>query len=253
MLSITGKQFVSLRNQCEAQFEQALKAHAVKFAAKLCSVAGEESVIDLVRFSISDARQYDWSSRELVRFHLELSLTFGFGFVDDPQYRWVGELMRDPLCSAPLKAQMIYKETARYLDVVLGPKGEFVGHAFNRFKSLASLDCKFAVPSEYSDAIQLAEIIYPEKLLYLGTEAVSAVMRSAQRAANFCGFDRERGATLIFFAMLLFGAGVLTDPMYPWFNRVVRDEKIVNQEARLNRLERKLLRYVTVAASNVIV
>jgi hypothetical protein len=249
--TIRREQFEALSAACGAQFERELNAHARGFAPQLCHAAGEQGVNELVRLSIFGAHKYGWSDRELTQFYLELALTFGAGFAGDPQYPWLCELLRDPLCSAPTRAQLIHAEVTRYLNAVVGAQGEFSMRAYTNFNTAFSSAGQFALPSRPTDLARRAEVIYPEKLKYLGVDGFASVQALAERAIESFDVDPQHGSALLITAMLLFGTGVLDDPMYPWFNSVLRDRRITNLSARLARAERKLLRYVLVAGSNV--
>lgn len=250
MWTIGKEQFEALSAACGAQFERDLNAHARGFAPELCQAAGEHGVNELVRLSIFGAHRYGWSDRELTQFYLELALSFGAGFVADPQYPWLGELLEDRLCSALTRARLIHAEVSRYLDSVMGVRGELSIRAYANFKAAFSSSRQFALPSRPTDLARLAEVIYPEKLKYLGPDRFASVQTLAERAIESFDVDPQHGSAVLVMAMLLFGAGVLDDPMYPWFNSVLRDTRITSPSARLARAERKLRRYVLVAGSN---
>jgi hypothetical protein len=251
VLTIRREQFGELSTARGTQFERQLKAHARGFAPQLCRAAGELGVSELVRLSIFGAHQHGWSDRELTQFYLELALTFGAGFVGDPQYPWLSELLLDPLCSASTRAQLIHSEVIRYLNAVVGKQGGFSIQAFTNFNRALSSAGQFALPSHPADLARRAQAIYPEKLTYLGADGFASVQTVAERAIESFDVDPQQGCALLIVAMLLFGTGVLSDPMYPWFNSVLRDRRITSPSARLARAERKLLRYVLIAGSNI--
>lgn len=249
MLTIRQTQMQVLAAAREARFEHELRAHAWSFAPRLCRVAGAQGVAELVHRTIAGSNQYGWAHRELARFYLELALVLGAGFAVDPQYPWLGELLQDRICSPQMRAQLIHHKVMQYFEEALGPQSDFTIQAINKATVEISRGGWATLPARTADLIAWVEAIYPQKLRVLGLRGLATLREMADNAIQCTDVAHERGAAVLLGAMLLFGAGVIDDPMYPWLNMTLRDQRIINPNARLDRLERKLLRYILAAGT----
>jgi hypothetical protein len=74
---------------------------------------------------------------------------------------------------------------------------------------------------------------------FIGNEAITALMDEGRAEAHRYAFPAGRGAALLIALKFAFGHGCTEDPLYPWIARTLRDEMIVDGNARAARLEKK--------------
>lgn len=83
--------------------------------------------------------------------------------------------------------------------------------------------------------------VFPEKATYLGEKSLTALIDVGVQTAEQHGITEIRGRVLVVSLMYAFGHGCIGDPLYPWIERTLSDERKGDANARTARLERKAL------------
>ena len=189
---------------------------------------------------------HGFTYRGPVRLYLELMLLFGTYFDTDPQYPWATEILTSRDSSSQMqRAERLYDLTMDYRAKVAGPEDAYTHKALRNMAAFARQKPLTLSADDFVSAM-LHEIalIYPEKAAYVGDQNLSLLIRKAMDGARVQRFSTTRGMALVVVLMVAFGHGCGADPLYPWIARTLKNETIVDPEARAMRLEKKALTWL---------
>ena len=218
-----------------------LRAHA----PQLTRVAGDEVLREVIRTGIDRAARHGLTDRGPVRFFLELLLSFGHHFDTDPQYAAFHPALHAVEIDQMARAITLHGAVQRYFDLVSGPDDQHAVAAMTRWQALAaSGDSAPGQDARPERLLALCQEIYPEKYAYVGRPALARLLApcfqpSAPRMASIPAAARPVAGLL----MYGFGAGVLTDPLYPWVRHTLRDPAAAPEDLA-ERLKRRATLYL---------
>ncbi|MCP3882969.1 MAG: hypothetical protein GY701_31915 [Sulfitobacter sp.] len=245
MLVIRTAQMEIFQLAAQYSFETRMVEHSFGFQPRLCKTLGAERVRAVVHDGISHAADYGFTNRGPARLYLEMMLLFGSGYVTDPQYPWAAEI----LASGGVEDQMqraaeLHEKTLVYQDRVAGPDN---AHTLSALAQLP-LFARNPLPFSFDDFVpgMLREMgdIYPQKVEYIGHEAIGQLINEAMEVARSFQLLTVRGVALTAVLMFAFGHGCCNDPLYPWIARTLTDPSITDEIARADRLEWKALTWL---------
>jgi hypothetical protein len=225
------------------RFEDEMVAHAKEFTPRLCKTIGDEQLRIAIRQAMKRADGYGFTNRGPIRLYIETMFFYGSDFDADPQYPALRKILDDP-SDQMLRAENIYDIILDYKNTVSGPNAE------NLRRALKSVSAFAKNPLETSSSDPVAHMrgqlvrLYPQKAVYIGEEALSAVVEKAKATAESYEFTTIRGELLLAILMFAFGCGCTADPLYPWISRTLQDDRIVSPKARAERLERKAVTWL---------
>ncbi|MDD5295539.1 MAG: hypothetical protein PHU46_01395 [Rhodocyclaceae bacterium] len=178
--------------------------------ARSATPAGLEAV---ARLALARTRGYGLS--QAVDFYLDLMLAFGCGFDTDPQYLWLRPfLLNMEGVSAFERVQLLRWHTSLYFGRTL--RGDGGAAALERFGQLDRQTLETSGQDLRRFAPSLIEQLHPERMAYLGPEALDVLVRQAQSETLALGGEAPAAAALYLSLMFRFGHGAASDPLYPW-------------------------------------
>ena len=245
MLVIRTEQMEMFKEEAGRTFEGEMVAHLAEFSPPLFKAIGEQQMLQVVQFGISQAESYGFTFRGPVRLYLELMLLFGSYFDTDPQYPWAAEILANrDVDSQMQRAEQIYERTMDYRKKVAGPDDAYTLRALRNLRMLAQQPLQLSSENFVPAMRQEIARVYPQKAAYVGAEGIDALIRKGIGGARKQQFSTAQGVSLVIILMFAFGHGCGADPLYPWIGRTLRDERIIDPEARAKRLETKALTWL---------
>jgi hypothetical protein len=245
---IRDKQVAVFRDVQQARAEDELAAHCREFAPRVCQVAGDTGVREVVRIGITRARQYGFEDSVRTRFYIEVMLTLGSDFDTDPQFPWAAEILKDDFSRPHVRAMVLHRDIAEYMERVMGNDREHVKAALDRFLQLPPE----APPPEQRNRTDMRTFVrgfFPQKSESLDDPQLAQIVEAADRQTG--EFNLPAGRVVIAGVMLVFGHGAARDPLYPWISGVLRDPLIEVPEGRVQRLYARLRTYANSARGNM--
>lgn len=245
MLRISQAQLDALGAPLLRAFEAEMVAHAEAFSPQLAAVLGDEQLRVAVRAAIRRAGRHGFTYRGPIRLFVELSFLFGSGFDADLQYPWLREALGRPDPETQMeRAEALHRRVDEALEAIHGSEREHTRAALQRLRAFA--DSGPALDDPDLPGAILAEMarIHPQKHDHVGAPALRALIGTGLAAAREHGFVAPREMALPPILMFAFGQECTADPLYPWIERTLADERIVGAPARARRLERKALTWL---------
>ena len=245
MLVIRKKQIEAFENAMLESFVDEMVEHVQEFSPRLCEVIGKQQVRIVVLESINNAGKYEFSHRGPVRLFIEMSFLFGSAFHNDPQYPWVSEVLNsDPPILQGESADQLYTRVLDYNEKVGGSNNAYTLNALQGVSAMARMSKHYSADNLVSELSVELQRIYPQKFHYTGEKALLALIKEGIHKARGYDFAAPREKALIVILMFAFGHGCLTDPLYPWIERTLEDQRITDPSARAKRLEKKALTWL---------
>jgi hypothetical protein len=190
-----------------------------------------------------------WRDQLLVRFYLDLMITLGADFARDPQYPWVRKhLQPSALEGIHTQAARLYEDLTEYRAAVAGPEQCYALGALHRLHETGPAEWQQAEAGSAAALHACLRRVYPEKAAACGVAELEPLAEHARQQAAAAGLPAGRGSWLLATLMLAFGIGVCRDPMYPWVASVLVDPRIVDPEARAQRLWQETATYAESAS-----
>lgn len=243
MLAIRAEQMKTFEQAAMRRFEDEMVVHSKDLSPRLCEVIGDEQLRVALRSAINRAMTYGFSNRGPIRLFIEMMFFCGSGFDTDPQYPKVGEILRAS-GDQMQRAERIHEGYLEYLDKVSGPGAANVHKALRDLEFFARSPISFTAENFVSGMLREMHTIFPKKTDFVGGEGLTALIQEGMAEAHKYGFNTVRANALIVVLMFAFGHGCTEDPLYPWISNTLRDERIVDSEARVARLEKKAITWL---------
>lgn len=245
MIILRKTQMEAFQKASSKSFEDAMVRHLQKFSPPHYKVIGEAGAREVIQLGIQRAQEYQWTFRGPVRFYIEMMFMFGSAFDTDPQLPWVrGILRNDHIRDQMERSEQLYEKTMDYLDKVGGPQGAYAKRALRSIRKRADEPLSFAPEVFEHDMLREMQRIYPEKYAYVGEEALRDLIRKGVECAESYSVGTGHGATLFVVLMFAVGHGFAEDPLFPWISTTLKNEKILDPEKRVQRLESKSITYL---------
>jgi len=225
------------------RFEDEMVAHSKEFSPRLCEVIGDDQLRVALRQAMKCADSYGFTYRGPIRLYVELMFLYGSGFDTDPQYPAIGEALNAP-GDQMLRAEQIHAGIVDYHEKVSGPNNINVRTALESLSAFARGPVTYSPNTFEADMLQEMTHAFPQKVAYTGEQSLRTLVEEGCAAARKYEFPALRGEALIVVLMFAFGHGCTDDPLYPWISGTLRDERIVDGEARAKRLEKKALTWL---------
>jgi hypothetical protein len=239
LLTISSSQIAQLEEIALVQFQADMVRHLVEFSPQLCATLDVRQLRIAVNRGINKAHGYGFTHRGPVRLYLELVSIFGSQFDTDPQYPWAAQILRDESTPQMLRAERLYDETLGFHSKVIGSQGVHGINALKRTSTYFFENGKFDTQGFGRQMVAQIESLYPQKAQYLGRSGMESLIRSGVGVGRQFSTLPLHASALMTVLMLSFGHGCATDPLYPWIERTLADQMIVDDAARLQRLEGK--------------
>lgn len=252
MLSLQEIQVQTLKQSSMMRFKANMVAHCLEFSPKLTRVLGEEQLNVVVSTHINKANSFGITQRGPVRLFIDLCFLFGSGFHDDPQYPWANEILKNNKPNAQMAtAKRLHEEVKNYVDNVSGEKQINTWNALKNVCSVIGKPFNFSKTPFTHNVLDQLNSIHPFKALYIGDAATIDLINSAKMVSHEYGFDSEKSCFLLCTLMYFFGHACINDPLYPWIERTLKNDKITDSTARAMRLEKKSITWLNHVLADV--
>ncbi len=225
-----------------ASYIKEMIQHCKEFSPELCATLNDDQLSIAIHKAIQRANMHDFTQRGPVRLFIEMILLFGSDFYSDPQYPWIREIIKNnkDYTQIPV-AEELYEKILDYQEMVNGPDDNITIRAYERIKEISKEPPVFPQDDFITNTIQVIQFIYPEKFEYVGADALLKLFNDGIETAKAHGLNSGRSWLLICLLKFTFGHGCTDDPLYPWINETLHDEKNTDPEHCANRLENKSL------------
>ncbi len=245
MLVLRRFQIANFEKRARAGFEDEMVAHCKVFSPRLCVVLGEDQLRVVVCHLIDSARIWGFTQRGPVRLYIEMGFLFGSGFADDPQYPWIRKILESGKYPSQMqKSVMLRQRILDYQIRVNGPEDRFTRSALERIRIMAQHPFPVSSTQFLADMMRLIKRLYPEKASHVGDQGLESIVRKAASEASARDMSSVHTAVLFTTLMFAFGHRCVADPLYPWIQNTLADERIIDNLARAKRLEKKSLTWL---------
>jgi hypothetical protein len=239
---IRAEQMRAFEQASRRRFDEEMVEHSRNFSPRLCEVIGDAQLRLALVSAMGRAEGYGFTYRGPIRLFIEMMFLCGSAFDTDPQYAGVGESLRAS-GDQMQRAQQIHEKYLDYLEKVSG------AGAANVRKALGDLLIFARGPITFSSdfvAGMLEEMnrIFPQKAAYVGEAGLKTIIDEAITEARQYRFETARQSALLVVLKFAFGHGCTGDPLYPWIERTLKDERIAAPAARAERLEKKAVTWL---------
>jgi hypothetical protein len=243
MLQIREEQMVVFEQAALRRFEDEMVVHSKEFSPELCEIIGDEQLRVALRQAMARAARYGFTYRGPIRLFIEMMFLCGSAFDTDPQYPAWGKVLRSS-DDQMHRAEQIREGFLDYLEGVSGPGAENVRKALRDLLIFARRPLTLSRNDFVAGILQEMAGIFPQKVAYVGEEALTALIHEGVAEARKYGLATVRAEAMVVVLMFAFGHGCTYDPLYPWISRTLRDARIIDSAARAARLEKKALTWL---------
>jgi len=238
MLQISREQLAAFDQAGFDDFEDEMVAHSKEFSPRLCEVIGEAQLRVALRQAMNRATTYGFTNRGPMRLFIELIFLCGSAFDTDPQYPAIGEILNSSDDQME-RAERIREGVLDYLEKVSGPNNVNVRQALEALSVFARRPMTISSNDFVAGMRQEMTRAFPQKAAYIKEKGLTTLIHEGRAEAQKYNLSAPRGEALIVVLMFSFGHGCTSDPLYPWIERTLNDERIIDPAARSQRLERK--------------
>lgn len=243
MLQINADQMQQFRNAAALRFESAMVAHARGFAPQLYAVIGPDQMRVAIAGALGRARAHGLTFCGPLRLYVEMTLLYGSGFDDDPQYPALREILQAPR-DQMVRARQIFDHIAVFQTRVAGPDARNVFDALGLLSQIARAPDRYELAQLDRQLLHQMNLAFAAKAAYVGNMNLARLIAEGRAEARQHGFETARAQALIPILMYAFGHRCTRDPLYPWIGRTLADPRIVDAPSRAQRLERKALTWL---------
>lgn len=244
-MQIREQQMKQLRRMALQGYEDEMLVHLADFSPPLHATVGEAAMRAVIRQGIERARGYGFTLRGPVRLYLELMLLFGSRFDTDPQYYWCGRILADSDKQPEMaRAQKLYAITMDYRRKVAGAADVHAVQALRKLVWFAREPLRLGPHDFEADMLEALQEIYPQKVAYVGPDALRALIAQGVEFTRAQGFTTVRQAALMIGLMFGFGHACWADPLYGWIANTLRQDRISGADERAALLEKKALTWL---------
>ncbi len=246
---IRPEQMKALQAAAQVSFEAEALEHLRQAYPVAVKGVEEARLKQMISKGAERAGKHGFKARGPVRMFLDFLVILGHEFDQDPMFFWVSDILRDREgLDEMTQAARLHLHVTTYLDLVYGPKGEHVAKGLEHMAKAPVQELTAVGRSFEASAIPWLQGLHPRKCAYAGAAALTNLSQIAQQASARCGLPAPEGPPLLLGLMFAFGAGVLTDPLFPWVAASLEGGGA--PPARLERLTVRAQAYLRQALEN---
>jgi hypothetical protein len=217
MIVLRKSQMDILKAVPQKQFKNDMVEHLKLFDPILCRTAGPNAVAAFVDIAYEQALALGLSQKSAVTAYIEIAITLGCEFHQDPQYYWLHPFIKSlGKESQDEKIRLLQFHVVRYLDEVHGAHGENALKALNKIEHITGAELGEIAASYFSKAPGWLESLQPGKCAFIGFDAISSLAAYAQGEAKQHNLEYPESVPVLLGLMFSFGSGILRDPLYSW-------------------------------------
>lgn len=245
MLKIRKEQYEELGKVSLKRFEDSMVEHIREFFPEQYDALGETVIRKVIEYGVDRAETHGFETEPDVNLYLDLMLLLGSNFDTDPQLPWVASVLDNESIDTAEGAEKLYDQAVEYLDRIEGPEDEYLVNAIDEFSDIPLEELPLARSQDIENTtISLLRRIWPEKYQVVGPAVLHNLIRYGEVSAQRYNITGQRGVALYTVLMFLLGSGFDTDPQFPWAVTVLKDESIVNEAARIDKLYMKAIHFL---------
>lgn len=139
----------------------------------------------------------------------------GVGYMEDPQFWRINQAIGSTDSSYAI-LQALVAGTDEFRHAVWGDSGGPYYSALRRFLHTSYVD--WTEPNSISEVTTLLNFLYPERVKYIGPQAIIGLGRMAKKEVEKWGLPPRPGIAFFMGLMLFLGAGCAEDSFYPWIS-----------------------------------
>ena len=242
MLVLRKEQVDQLQQAAKRRRADAILVSLAGFSSPCFKTLDEAQRRAVIRIGMDRAEAHGLTSRDAVRFYLELMLLLGSQFDTDPQYPWAGQMLAELDQDAPMeRVESLYQKAMDDREKVSGPENVHALEAFQRIRHFTQQPLRVSLETFIPDMVSEFGRLYPQKAANLDREGLEAVLRKCLEAAEQLGILTARGAVLLSLLLLTLGHGCTTDTLYPWIAGALEKTAETGSEARIEGLEKEFI------------
>lgn len=273
MFLVQSRQLTAFEEAARAEFEDEMGTHCLALAPDRCRALGDARLRQAIHRAVDAAAVHRFTERGPVRLYVELSLLFGSGFADDPQYPWAAaQLAREELVDQLLRAEALHERATAYLREVGEPDSTSARAAWLHLATVMA-DTKIELPEglaididpsapepapEVVRALTAAarramEQAYPAKRAFTGPEPLERLAeRAVESAWTTPGLRAARPLVHVALLRFAFGHRCDDDPFLPWIREALSAAGGPDCEPLAPALEREAARWLRAASTRPI-
>jgi len=236
-------------------FEDRMLAHLKDFAPNHSKILTEDEMRMVIRHGIKKAESHGFTLERGPRIYTELILMFGSSFDADPQLPWAADVLSDETMTNEIaRIDRLQEKAWEYADWVLpdsgsteresGPKSFIEQFRQLRREGNEVLE-REAVSDFYQRAITQLNQALPRKCELLGEQSLRRLIKRGIELARSYNITTERGCAFFVAGMFMLGSGFDQDPQFPWAARILNDQSVTDQNARVDQLFTTAIDYLT--------
>jgi hypothetical protein len=235
MLVIRSAQLRALRRAAWGSFEDEMWAHLQEYFPVDCELMGEAQTRKVIRHGIERADAHGLTTKGQLCRYVDLSLSLGTGFDQDPQLPWAAEILTGGGGDA---MDALHARALVHLEQVAGDSGERYRRAMARARRLTferAADAVRAGPFEAAVRSWLGRL-HPEKLATFDDEVLGGLLALGREDAARYGLTSDAATLVHLTLMFMLGGHVARDPQVPWVAEVLGDPVLADPEAKARAL-----------------
>jgi len=245
MITLRSQHIQAFQEVRLPDFENYMVEHLKDFSPMHSQTLGEAGIRGLIRMGIVQAKPHGFTYRGPVKFYIETMILLGCAFDTDPQYPWAGTILADPaVLDQTARADRLHAQLMEYLDATGGPHREFLMQALLRVRQMPLEALSVSSNTFESEIVRRMREIHPEKVAYIGEDALRGLIRRAKAEAQKYAVATDTGVSLFIGLMFLIGHGVAGDPKFPWVANTLTNPVITDPDTRIERLYSKAMTYL---------
>jgi hypothetical protein len=232
---IRAEQMEAFASATQKNYETETLQHLKQDYPRAVRGVEDSKLRDFIKRGIKRAGRHGFQARGPVRRFIDFQVLLGHEFDTDPALFWISDILRDREGLEEFEqARRLNLHVTTYLNLVYGPGGEHVNKGMEHIAT-AELQELTRVGSAFdSYAIPWLQELHAHKCDYAGAPALQQLMQLARQASAQSRLPAVEGPPLLLGLLFAFGAGVLTDPLFPWVAGSLEAEG--EPHARLKRL-----------------
>lgn len=220
MLKFTDEQMTLLEDEVYHTFLHGVVGHLDEYCAAAYAHLTPQEKFAVARQACDRAREHGFDEERGLILFASLSVMLGAGFDHDPALPWAANLLGDP----------VFLDSAERMDDLWGAAMTYLDDVFDEDEAPLPFDVyaryKAWIGSDRtpSDPVQIAAMLWPQKVEAIGRDALDTVLAATDSLAVDYGLraeaPRERFSAMAFILGHRFDA----DPLYPWARRILADD-----------------------------
>jgi hypothetical protein len=216
MIVISAEQFQAIERAYFRRRDEQLVDEVARWFPRRAAAVDRAALAALVAASCERARSAGCTEHGDRLGWSVLALLFGAGWDADPQLVWAAPALSTPPPAEPgaLRMAAVLAAGLAWRTRVMGPDDEFLLAALERFVSASPEQLLATASRSQPDLLAQLAGLYPEKRGALSDALLAELLNRAIAEARELGLLDRWGVVYVVLLMLLFGAGVLRDPLY---------------------------------------